>query len=318
MTTILRLMRSLLAALCLALGASATSAQPLTFTLGQFFNTNDPKLNAVAFDVYLPASSPWGNQKPALLFIPGGAFGTANKQEVAIYCQAYANMGYVAICTSYRTAPASPWPAQIQDVQSVLRLIRANATLLGINKNRVAAIGMSAGGMLAGLLGSVDLPDASGNSSKAQFVISVSGPWDLSKVLLDFHAINFGLPNPQAATPPAGYADFSALGTVANLFGVTNLTATFTNAALTLELFQKAQAASPITFISGTSSPTVLLHGTADTVVPPVQSDLAFAKLQQAGVPSWKHLFSGVGHAPSVDMIGTMHNYIVGWTQLTQ
>lgn len=306
-----------LAALSTVLLTSQASAQTFTFTLGQFLNSPDPKANDVAFDVYMPTTSPWGQQKPVIVFIPGGAFGVSNRQDVASFAQFYANAGYVTVGASYRTAPASPWPAQIEDMQSIVRVLRHHAPLLGINGNRIAAVGLSAGGMLAGWLGAVNQPDAWGVSSKVQFVVSVAGPWDLAKCLTDFSTVNFGLPDPHTATPPPGYPDFSALGTVINLFGITDFSV-FSNTATAIEVFHKAQAASPVAALSSTASPTVLVHGTNDTIVPASQSQIAYNRLQQLGVPSVLHVFPGAGHAPTNDMLLAVHNAIVNWTQLSQ
>lgn len=305
------------AALCSLLLGGSVFAQTFTFTLGQFLNSSDPKINAVTFDVYMPQTSPWGQQKPVIVFIPGGAFGTSNRQDVATFAQFYANAGYVTVGASYRTAPDSPWPAQIEDMQSIVRVIRHHAGLLGVNSNRIAAVGLSAGGMLAGWLGTVDQPDAIGNSSKVQFVVSVAGPWDLVQCLLDFSAVNFGLPDPHTATPPTGYPDYSALGTVINLFGTTDFSL-FSNANATVDIFHKAQGASPLNFVNSNTSPTVLVHGADDNIVPVSQSQSAYLKLQQAGVPSLLQVFPQTGHAPSADMLMAVHNAIVNWTQLSQ
>ena len=49
--------------------------------------------------------------------------------------------------------PRNPWPAQIVDVKCAVRYLRAHAADLGIDPDQIAALGTSAGGQLASLLG---------------------------------------------------------------------------------------------------------------------------------------------------------------------
>ena len=57
-----------------------------------------------------------------------------------------------------------------------------------------------------------------------------------------------------------------------------------------------AQKANPITYISQTSAPLLLMHGTNDTVVSPSQTDLLFQALQKHHVPSKRYLVEGAAH----------------------
>ncbi len=49
----------------------------------------------------------------------------------------------------YRESACSIWPAQLVDVKTAIRYIKANADLFGIDKNRVAIMGTSSGGHLS-------------------------------------------------------------------------------------------------------------------------------------------------------------------------
>ena len=57
-----------------------------------------------------------------------------------------------------------------------------------------------------------------------------------------------------------------------------------------------ASKANPITYISKTSAPMLLMHGTADTVVSPSQTDLLFQALQKNHIPSKRYLVEGAAH----------------------
>ena len=57
-----------------------------------------------------------------------------------------------------------------------------------------------------------------------------------------------------------------------------------------------AKRANPITYISKTSAPMLLMHGTKDTVVSPSQTDLLFQALQKHNIPSKRYLVEGAAH----------------------
>ena len=59
---------------------------------------------------------------------------------------------------------------------------------------------------------------------------------------------------------------------------------------------QAAEAANPIHYISKTSAPMLLMHGTADTVVSSSQTDLLYQALQKSGIPSERYLVTGAAH----------------------
>jgi hypothetical protein len=61
--------------------------------------------------------------------------------------------GWTAVSLNYRLAPAAAWPAQLNDAGAALALLRSRAGELGIDVDRIGAIGDSAGGHLAALLG---------------------------------------------------------------------------------------------------------------------------------------------------------------------
>ncbi len=92
----------------------------------------------------------------AVLIIPGGGF-----QRVAVSRSGgaidrwLASLGYFAFVMNYRL-PADGWAAgpdaPLQDAQRALRLIRARSSELGIDPERVAVLGFSAGGYVAGRL----------------------------------------------------------------------------------------------------------------------------------------------------------------------
>ena len=70
-----------------------------------------------------------------------------------------ADLGYVVFDVDYRLAPPPRWRDAPGDVQAAVAWVRARAPQLGVDPERVALLGWSAGGHLA-LLAAYDSPSA--------------------------------------------------------------------------------------------------------------------------------------------------------------
>lgn len=95
---------------------------------------------------------PRGTQqaRAAILLIHGGAFVGGSVQAVAAQaCDLVTSLGVVTVAVEYRLAPEHPYPAGLDDCYHTLRWMRENADVLGIDPERIAVHGTSAGGGLA-------------------------------------------------------------------------------------------------------------------------------------------------------------------------
>lgn len=92
--------------------------------------------------------------RPTVLLIHGGSWqigdSTEWEDEAVELVQA---RGWTVVSVNYRLAPRSPWPAQLEDAEAAVALLHRRADELGIDVHRMGAIGDSAGGHLAALLG---------------------------------------------------------------------------------------------------------------------------------------------------------------------
>ncbi|MGE5453448.1 MAG: alpha/beta hydrolase fold domain-containing protein [Acidobacteriota bacterium] len=268
--------------------ADVTCARP---SAGQPYHVQSWHIaEGVDVDVFSPTSSQPGAARPALLMIPGGGWSTSDKQAMYPLCDAFARQGFVTATTTYRHAPQHVWPAQWVDVAQVVWHMREHAQALGIDPQRIGAIGASAGALLAGQLGSVDMrAPGTGVSSQVQRVISIGGPWNLAHVLTTFQRYK-GQANPE-------YPNTDALGMISNLFGH-------------IPTEQEAAQASPYYRVSAHSAPTLMLHGTADALVPSLQSTQTCKHMRDVHARCEVQLFPGVGHTITPDFLPPMARFL--------
>jgi len=133
--------------LCLLLIGGCASAERVIRN-----GTYDPGNPDATFDLYRPVGADRHAQIPVLLAIHGGAWRSGDKEWGSEVADEFCPDGYAVVAINYRLAPAHRWPAQIEDCQTALRWLRANATMVHIDPDRIASIGVSAGGHLAAML----------------------------------------------------------------------------------------------------------------------------------------------------------------------
>ena len=103
----------------------------------------------VAIRIFRPTASA-SEPRPCVFEIHGGGFITGDLEMMDPWCQRVAGeIGAVVVATSYRLAPENPFPAGVEDCYASLCWTAANAEELGIDPDRLAIAGQSAGGGLA-------------------------------------------------------------------------------------------------------------------------------------------------------------------------
>lgn len=135
----------------------------------------------LAMDICYP-SKKLDDGYPAVLLIHGGGWRSGDKSQCVPIAQALAGRGYVVMSVEYRLSPEEKYPAAVYDLKAAIRWMRANASLYNINPQKIAAMGFSAGGQLAALLGTTgqyNKLDGEGEnksqSSAVQAVVDVDG-----------------------------------------------------------------------------------------------------------------------------------------------
>ncbi len=151
------------------------------------------------------------DKRGAVAFIHGGGWTGGKPGQFAPHSVALARRGVVAFRIEYRLLKGIPGPPTIctQDVSDAFRFIRANAAKFGIDPNRIAAGGGSAGGHLASFLGMMDDEVVEGVSRKPNALCLFNpvydngpGQWGASRVG-DHYAKYSPAHNITADDPPA-------------------------------------------------------------------------------------------------------------------
>jgi len=241
---------------------------------------------AQKLDIYLPDEG--GGPFPVIVSIHGGAFMGGDKADMQVMPMLEGlKRDYAVVAINYRLSGEAKFPALVQDAQAAIRWIRANAPRYGIDPNRIAAWGGSAGGYQATMLGvsaqAKELQDLSlGNADQpcdVQAVVTWFGPTDFLK--MDEYLIERGLP------PLPGQEHSAADSPESRLLG-----------QKITEVPERVRAADPETYITPDAPPFFIQHGTLDPVVPVQMSIHLAAKLEQAiGQDQVRlELLEGAGH----------------------
>ena len=145
------------------------------------------------FDLYEPKADSGRADRPAILAIHGGAWKEGTKDWGNQIAAELCPYGYVVFSIDYRLSsePNGTWPAQIEDVQKALKYIRANADRFRVDPDRIASLGMSAGGHLATMVALRD--DPVGPRGRVSTAVNLDGEHDMTmppdKVMADFDEI---------------------------------------------------------------------------------------------------------------------------------
>ncbi|MEM7601924.1 MAG: alpha/beta hydrolase fold domain-containing protein [Verrucomicrobiota bacterium] len=241
-----------------------------------------------ALDLFLPKDHDRETEAlPLLVFIHGGGWAKGDKTSGGRRLTEYVSRGkFVGASIGYRLTDEAQWPSQIHDCKAAIRWLRANAGEYGIDPDRIAVWGTSAGGHLVAMLGVAgDVPELEGEvgphagvSSEVTCVVNFFGPSEL--LTMDDH------PGRMTHNAPDSPESKLVGGTLQ-------------------EHPEVAKNASPITWVSDADEPSLIVHGTEDQLVPYPQSVSLEKALEEVGVSTVLLTVEGGGHGqgfgPAVD-----------------
>lgn len=250
--------------------AGITFAQVSYFIPG--FPTKDLKLNLLR-----PIYDDPQKKRPLLVWICGGGWITTDRNFHTPWLMKFARRGYVVASIEYRRSNSAPFPAALEDVKKAVRYLRAHAEEFGIDKNRVAIGGESAGGYLAAMAGAtcgVEKFEAGENLDQSSAVSAV----------IDFYGpTRFGPEpgaDPEKKTPkPDGQPIIDMfLGYSAE------------------DHPKRTREAAVLTYVTENAPPYFIAHGTEDPVVSWKNSDELYELLTAKNVRADYYRIEGAGH----------------------
>jgi acetyl esterase len=200
-------------------------------------------------DAYMP---PGEGPHPAVIVIPGGKWLTGDKSNNPEVSQYFAEQGFVAFAVSYRSALDAPYPAAIDDLRQAVAWIRDHAPEFGVDADRLVALGWSAGGHLAALLGTLGQGPLD-RAARVRAVVSWSGPMDLGPLVKSSNEV------------------------------VKDVMETFLGCTESQACEEAARRASPIVHVDPTDAPIYFANSTEE-VIPEGQARQMASALTSAGV----------------------------------
>ena len=243
------------------------------------------------------------DKKPAIVYFPGGGFVSAAHEKFIEMRMALAEAGFVVAAAEYRVVP-DVFPAPVIDGKAAVRFLRERAETYGIDPERIGVLGDSAGGWLAQMLGmtngnaAFDKGDFLTRSSDVQAVATIYGISNLLNIGEGFSDSVQKVHRSPAVTEallvngPA-FRDFAG--------------------ASVFDTPEKALAASPIGHIKGRKPPFLILHGSSDTLVSPVQSAQLYEALKAGGNPAEYLLVEGAEHGDITWFQPAVIERVVDW-----
>jgi len=104
----------------------------------------------VSLSIYLQNDLMEGCRRPAVLVLPGGGYMQLSIHEAERIAWHYMAAGYHTFVLRYSVGEHRAWPNPLDDYEQAMGIIRAHADEWGIYPDKIAVVGFSAGGYLAG------------------------------------------------------------------------------------------------------------------------------------------------------------------------
>lgn len=214
-------------------------------------------------------------KQPVIVWINGAGWRDCDKNLMSAEMHFLAENGFAVAFIDYRSSREGHFPSQLIDCKTAVRFLRAHAEEYGLDPDRIGTIGRSAGGHLSSFmamnLDGCDSEEWAGFSSKISAAVNFFGPVDLV-TLYDRTA-------EQIKVPGYRWSRMEETHEGALLGGDMNT------------LRQRAEAASPISYINEGMCPITIFHGDQDPLVPLEISESFYSALVAAGHESKADLY---------------------------
>ena len=260
---------------------STASAEGVSLSLTEYFAGFSPAADRpsetvtyarpggrkLKLDVWRPPAGDGGvagtREQPAVVVVHGGGWRNGRRGEFPRWNAWLADKGYVVFDIDYRLSPPPRWQDAPADVRCAVGWVKENAASFGVDPERIALMGRSAGGQLALLT-----TYTQGGTPGAPVLTpgcEVRGEQDT------------GVAAVAAFYPPTDLARLSSSGYLHGMDRFLGGTAA--------DVPGRYRLSSPLLWAGPGDPPTFLVHGGSDRIVPSGQSELLAGRLGEAGVP---------------------------------
>jgi acetyl esterase/lipase len=216
----------------------------------------------LCFDLYHPGDG----AQPLIVFVHGGGWISGERDMYSEEAEWFAGLGFATATIDYRLAPLYPFPSALVDVQAFVRFIRSKAQNYGVDPGQIAAMGNSAGGHLAAMLGVSRVGFGGEGAVRVDAVVDVCGLTDMRNPSDTQYPISMSFIEQFLGGGYLGREEDYAL-------------------------------ASPVTHVSEKCCPFLIVHGSMDDVVPPAQSQALHDALRAQGGVAELIVLEGEGHS---------------------
>lgn len=253
-----------------------------------FKQVEDVNLNLWIFN---PPKHSATSKTPAIVFFFGGGWNGGSPEQFVKQCEYLSARGMVAIVADYRVKSRHGVPAKVcvTDAKSAIRWIRENASELGVDPNRIAAGGGSAGGHLAAATATLPKFDEENE-------------------------------NKSISSKPNALVLFNPALVLAPIDG-SNEELTKKMAGMEKRMGTKPENMSPYHNISESLPPTIIFHGTGDKTVPFESVELFTDEMHEFDNSCTLHAYKGEPHGffnygkksngAFIDTVNKMDNFLV-------
>lgn len=211
-------------------------------------------------DIHRP--EPGRGRAPAVLLVHGGAWSGGDKLALQRTARTLAAAGFVAVNVNYTLAgPGRPgFPTQVNELRGAVRWVRRRARSLGVDPQRIGALGSSAGAHLVSLLATTGRGPIT-RGSRVGAVVAWSPPTDLVRL-----------------------GRYNLRGKIAGFLGCRPCP-------------RRGAAASPVSHVSPDDPPMMIVNSRRE-MIPTSQARRMAARLRWAGVPRQLWVLPGTLHSP--------------------
>ena len=241
-------------------------------------------------DIFVPKGPSNGH---AIVDVVSGSWhsgrGKLRDHERAEIFDIYCGRGYTVFAIRPGSVTKFNVPEMVDHAQQAIRWVKTHADAYGINPDELGLTGASAGGHLASLV-AVESGRSTGAQAEDDAKEHDDSPVDASvkAVGVFFPPTDFLQYGATRVDPRDGSGIGALLKPLAFRDGFDGLS--------DAEVKRRLIAISPARRVTPNTPPFLLIHGTADLLVPQQQSETMLAALKKAGVPAQLMLKKGGGH----------------------